>query len=64
MISSAQQRAPSQRGMRRHSTSGTSAIADQTSRLARWLGWRRLPTARPGQARDCAMKLPSASCGM
>ena len=30
-------------------SSATVAMADQTSWLLRWLGWRRLPTARPGK---------------
>ena len=44
------------RGKRPSSCSATAATTDQSSRLHRWLGWRILPTARPGRPL-VAMKL-------
>jgi len=38
---------PAARGSRRSSSSATAAMAAHSSTLLRWLGWRRLPTARP-----------------
>ena len=36
------------RPSRRNSNKATTATQCHNSRLLRWLGWRRLPTARPG----------------
>ena len=44
------------------STSGTSATADHSSSVARWLGWRMLPTARPAMP-ERAIHSPSARSG-
>ena len=49
---------PSTRASPSHST----AISDHINRLLTWLGWRRLPTARPSIAL-WAIQLPSAHCG-
>ena len=45
------------------STSGTMATADHSSSVARWLGWRMLPTARRASA-ERAIHSPSTQCGM
>ena len=47
---------------RPRSCSATPATRPHSSRLARWLGWRRLPTARPGTALG-AIQLASAQPG-
>ena len=47
---------------RRNSSRATTAIADHSSRLLRWLGWRRLPTARPTMP-ERAIQSPSGHCG-
>ena len=47
---------------RRASPSHTTAISDHSSRLLRWLGWRMLPTARPGMLLR-AIQSPSAHAG-
>ena len=54
--------AATSRRRRPASTSQTTATADHSNRLLRWLGWRRLPLARPGIAL-AAIQLPSAHCG-
>ena len=46
----------------RASPSHTAPIADHSSRLLRWFGWRMLPTARPGTVLR-AIQSPSAHCG-
>ena len=44
------------------SPSQIAATIDQSKRLLKWLGWRRLPTARPSIAL-CAIQLPSIHPG-
>ena len=44
------------------SASHSTAISDHSSRLLRWLGWRRLPEARPTSA-VAAIQVPSAQPG-
>ena len=59
-------RAAAQRAPRRPSrpscSKATAAMHDHSSRLLRWLGWRRLPTARPGLP-DAAIQSPSHQPG-
>ena len=45
-----------------NSTSGTTATADHSSRVARWLGWRMLPTAQPATP-ERAIQSPSGKFG-
>ena len=52
-----------QRPRNRPSCSSTAtAMQLHSSRLLRWLGWRRLPTARPGKP-ECAIQSPSTAPG-